>query len=115
PRAQRGAPRLAWARRTRGRRPNGRLRGLRVGRRRRAVRAVQAGGVRATGRDAGRVQAGSRRQGSGFYPRAPPGGGAPRPEGGTNPDVVRAALATGLAAHDISALAEYLRDLEPTS
>jgi 3-hydroxyisobutyrate dehydrogenase-like beta-hydroxyacid dehydrogenase len=40
--------------------------------------------------------------------------GAPMPQAETNRDVVRAALATGLAAHDISALAEYLRDVEPT-
>jgi 3-hydroxyisobutyrate dehydrogenase-like beta-hydroxyacid dehydrogenase len=40
--------------------------------------------------------------------------GAPMPQAETNRDVVRAALATGLAAHDISALAEYLRDIEPT-
>ena len=40
--------------------------------------------------------------------------GAPMPQAETNRDVVRAALAIGLAAHDISALAEYLRDVEPT-
>jgi 3-hydroxyisobutyrate dehydrogenase-like beta-hydroxyacid dehydrogenase len=40
--------------------------------------------------------------------------GAPMPQAETNRDVVRAALATGLAAHDISALAEYLREVEPT-
>jgi 3-hydroxyisobutyrate dehydrogenase-like beta-hydroxyacid dehydrogenase len=40
--------------------------------------------------------------------------GAPMPQAETNRDVVRAALATGLAAHDISAVAEYLRDVEPT-
>jgi 3-hydroxyisobutyrate dehydrogenase-like beta-hydroxyacid dehydrogenase len=40
--------------------------------------------------------------------------GAPMPQAETNRDVVRAALATGLAAHDISALAEYLRDVKPT-
>jgi 3-hydroxyisobutyrate dehydrogenase len=40
--------------------------------------------------------------------------GAPMPQAETNRDVVRSALATGLAAHDISAVAEYLRDVEPT-
>lgn len=40
--------------------------------------------------------------------------GAPMPQAETNRDVVRAALATGLADHDISAVAEYLRDVEPT-
>lgn len=38
--------------------------------------------------------------------------GAPMPQAETNRDVVRAALATGLADHDISAVAEYLRDVE---
>jgi len=38
--------------------------------------------------------------------------GAPMPQAATNRDVVRAALATGLADHDISAVAEYLRDVE---
>jgi len=36
------------------------------------------------------------------------------PQAETNRDVVRAALATGLADHDISAVAEYLRDVEST-
>jgi 3-hydroxyisobutyrate dehydrogenase-like beta-hydroxyacid dehydrogenase len=40
--------------------------------------------------------------------------GAPMPHAQTNRDVVRAALATGLADHDISAVAEYLRDVEST-
>ena len=40
--------------------------------------------------------------------------GAPMPQAQTNRDVVRAALATGLADHDISAVAEYLRDVEST-
>ena len=40
--------------------------------------------------------------------------GAPMPQAETNRDVVRAALATGLADHDISSLAVYLRDLEQT-
>jgi 3-hydroxyisobutyrate dehydrogenase-like beta-hydroxyacid dehydrogenase len=40
--------------------------------------------------------------------------GAPMPQAETNRDVVRAALATGLADHDISAVAEYLRDVERT-
>jgi 3-hydroxyisobutyrate dehydrogenase len=38
--------------------------------------------------------------------------GAPMPQADTNRDVVRAALATGLADHDISAVAEYLRAVE---
>jgi 3-hydroxyisobutyrate dehydrogenase-like beta-hydroxyacid dehydrogenase len=38
--------------------------------------------------------------------------GAPMPQAETNRDVVRAALATGLADHDISAVAEYLRTVE---
>jgi 3-hydroxyisobutyrate dehydrogenase-like beta-hydroxyacid dehydrogenase len=38
--------------------------------------------------------------------------GAPMPQAETNREVVRAALATGLADHDISAVAEYLRDVE---
>src|SRR5918995_6700139 len=40
--------------------------------------------------------------------------GAPMPQAETNRDVVRAALATGLADHDISAVAEYLRDVART-
>ncbi|HJY31895.1 MAG TPA: NAD(P)-dependent oxidoreductase [Actinomycetota bacterium] len=40
--------------------------------------------------------------------------GAPMPQAETNRDVVQAALATGLADHDISALAEYLRAVEQT-
>jgi 3-hydroxyisobutyrate dehydrogenase-like beta-hydroxyacid dehydrogenase len=40
--------------------------------------------------------------------------GAPMPQAETNREVVRAALATGLADHDISAVAEYLRDVERT-
>jgi 3-hydroxyisobutyrate dehydrogenase-like beta-hydroxyacid dehydrogenase len=40
--------------------------------------------------------------------------GAPMPQAETNRDVVRAALAAGLGDHDISALAEYLRDVERT-
>ncbi len=78
PRAQRGALGVAGARRTRGRRAHGRLRGLRVGRRRRAVRAVQAGGFRATGRDAGRVPAGPRRQGPRSRTSSSPGRWGPR-------------------------------------
>jgi 3-hydroxyisobutyrate dehydrogenase len=38
--------------------------------------------------------------------------GAPMPQADTNRDVVRAALATGLADQDISAVAEYLRAVE---
>jgi 3-hydroxyisobutyrate dehydrogenase len=40
--------------------------------------------------------------------------GAPMPQAETNRDVVRAALATGLADRDISVVAEYLRDVERT-
>ena len=36
------------------------------------------------------------------------------PQAETNREVVRAAIATGLADHDISSLAEYLRDVEQT-
>jgi 3-hydroxyisobutyrate dehydrogenase len=42
------------------------------------------------------------------------GVGAPMPQAETNRDVVRAALATGLADHDISAVAQYLRDVAST-
>ena len=38
--------------------------------------------------------------------------GAPMPQAETNRELVRAALATGLADRDISALAEYLRSVE---